>query len=174
MRSLVFSFVKGWVLLFAVATGGLISTVSAQPTPPAPPSRDAAEAVRLTIDALFDGMRAGDSAAVRSVFHPDARVHVALGPSDTAAVQLTSVDEFAREVGQPHEKVWDERIWDVKIQVDGPVASAWMPYAFYLGDEFSHCGVNVAHLVRRADGWKMLQITYTRRQECDVPARVQK
>ena len=159
--------------LLVLVTGFAVPVVAAQPTPPGPPSRDAAQ-VRATIDALFDGMRAGDSAAVRAVFHENARLHTALGPSDSTAVRTTRIDAFVEAVGQPHEKVWDERIWDVEIRVDGPLASAWVPYVFYLGDERSHCGVNAVQLVRRSEGWKILQLTDTRRQDCDVPADVQK
>lgn len=166
-------FVRGRIFLFMGAMGLLASTVSAQPNPPEPPSRDAA-AVRATIDALFDGMRAGDSSAVRAVFHPDARLHTALGPSDSTAVAATSIDDFVEAVGQPREAVWDERTWDVEVQVDGPLASAWVPYAFYVGDDFSHCGVNAVQLVRQQDGWTILQLTDTRRQDCTVPDEIQK
>jgi len=148
--------------------------VEAQPTPPTSPNRTDAQAVRATIDALFDGMRAGDSAAVRAVFHEDARLYTAREPSDSAAVQSTPVDTFVAAVGQPRETVWDERIWDVDIRVDGPLATAWVPYVFYLGNERSHCGVNAVQLVRQEDGWAILQLTDTRRDECDVPAEVQK
>ena len=166
--------VTGRVLLFVVATGLLVPAVHAQPTPPEPPARPDVQAVRATIAALFDGMRAGDSSAVRAVFHEDARLHTALGPSDSTAVRATAVDAFAQAVGQPREEVWDERIWDVEIRIDGPLASAWVPYVFYLGDERSHCGVNAVQLVQRSDGWKILQLTDTRRPDCDVPADVQK
>lgn len=161
-------------LFLLLATGLWVAPVQAQPNPPEPPAQPDVEAVRATIDALFDGMRAGDSSAVRAVFHTDARLHTAVGPSDSTAVQSTSVDDFVEAVGQPREAVWDERIWDVEIQVDGPLASAWVPYAFYLGDEFSHCGVNAVQLVREADGWTILQLTDTRRPECDIPDRVRK
>ncbi len=173
MRSLVLNFVTGRFLLVAVATGLLVSPVRAQPNPPEPPSRDAA-AVRATIDALFDGMRAGDPSAVRAVFHENARLHTALGPSDSTAVEATSIDDFVEAVGQPREAVWDERIWDVEIQVDGPLANAWVPYAFYVGDDVSHCGVNAVQLVRQDDGWKILQLTDTRRQDCTVPDEIRK
>lgn len=135
---------------------------------------DAERAVRSTINGLFDGMRAGDSAAVRAVFHEGAHLHTALGPVDTTAVRTTPIDSFVEAVGRPHEKVWDERIWDVEIRVDGPLASAWVPYAFYLGDELSHCGVNAMQLVQESDGWKILSLTDTRRQDCSVPADVRK
>jgi hypothetical protein len=97
-----------------------------------------------------------------------------LGPSDSTTERATPVDEFVTAVGQPHEKVWDERIWDVEIQIDGPLASAWVPYVFYHGETLSHCGVNAMQFVRQADGWQLLQITDTRRQECTVPPDIRK
>jgi hypothetical protein len=41
-----------------------------------------------------------------------------------------------------------------------------MNYAFYLDDQFSHCGVNAFQLVRMEAGWQIIQITDTRRREC--------
>jgi hypothetical protein len=165
---------RPYVLLFVATTGLLATPARAQPTPPEPPAQPDVQAVRATIDALFDGMRAGDSAAVRAVFHENARLHTALGPSDSTAVRATPIDQFVAAVGEPHEKVWDERIWDVNIRVDGPLASAWVPYAFYHGKTLSHCGVNAMQFVRQADGWRLLQLTDTRRQECAVPSDVRK
>lgn len=162
------------VLLLVGTLGLLVSDVGAQPEPPAPPTQDGEQEVRATIEALFDAMRVADSAAVQAVFHQSARLHTALGPSDTSTVRATSVAAFANAVGQVRDTVWDERIWEVEIHVDGPVASAWVPYAFYLGDNRSHCGVNAVQLVKTADGWKILQLTDTRRQRCDVPAEVAK
>ena len=162
-------------LLLAVLSAGLPGLLQAQPDPPASPSGPPAEErVRATIDALFDGMRAGDAAAVRAVFHEDARLHTALGPADTSAVSATPVDTFVEAVGEPRDRVWDERTWDVQVRVDGPLASAWVPYVFYLGDERSHCGVNAVQLVRTGAGWRILQLTDTRRDRCAVPAEVQK
>ena len=65
--------------------------------------------------------------------------------------------------------MWDERIGDIDVRIDGGLATAWMPYAFYLGDRFSHCGVNAFHLTLTSEGWKILHITDTRRTtDCDV------
>ncbi|WP_233992722.1 nuclear transport factor 2 family protein [Salinibacter altiplanensis] len=157
-------------LCVLLLTGLLGPAALAQSGPESVPAEE--EAVRRTIEALFDGMRAGDSTAVRGLFHDGARLHTAVGPSDTAAVRRTPVDAFVEAVGQPHEQAWDERTWAVEVRVDGPLASAWVPYAFYLGDERSHCGVNAVQLVRQADGWRILQLTDTRRQDCVVPSHV--
>ncbi|PQJ34105.1 hypothetical protein BSZ35_05355 [Salinibacter sp. 10B] len=160
------------LLLFTILLS-LVPASRAQSGASPSTARSSAQEVRATIDALFDAMRAGDSAAVRGVFHPNARLHTALG-ADTSSVQATQVEAFASAVGRPHEEVWDERVWDVEIRIDGPLASAWVPYVFYLGEERSHCGVNALQLVRHRGGWRILQLTDTRRQKCAVPAEVQK
>lgn len=130
------------------------------------------EEVLAVVRRLFDGMRAGDSTIVRSVFDANARL-VSSGERDgQPTVQIQTVDGFVAAVGQPHDAVWDERIWDTEVRVDGNVAAVWTKYAFYLGDQFSHCGVDAFHLVRRAEGWKIVDLADTRRREgCETPPR---
>ena len=135
----------------------------------------AEEDVLAVVERLFDGMRAGDSTAVRAVFTTDARMQ-SIGVQDgTPALRDGSVDRFVEAVGRPHDAVWDERIWDPVVHIDGPLATAWTPYAFYQGDTFSHCGVNAFHLIRRAEGWKIFHLVDTRRQDgCEIPEDVRK
>ena len=127
--------------------------------------------VRAAIVRLFDGMRAGDGAAVRAAFHPSARLQtVARRQGETAAtLREDSVAAFVRAVGTPHEQVWDERTAGTEVRVDGDLAQAWVPYTFYRGEQLSHCGVNAVLLVRTAEGWKITQITDTRRREGCAP-----
>ena len=125
-------------------------------------------AVRAAVTALFDAMRAGDGAAVRAAFHPDAALmSVGAGRDGALRVQGGEVEGFATAVGTPHDAVWDERIGPVEVRVDGPLATAWMPYRFYLGDTFSHCGVNAFQLADTGAGWQIVAITDTRRATCD-------
>jgi Putative lumazine-binding len=128
--------------------------------------------VRAVIDQLFDGMRAGDSTAVRAVFEPGARL-VSSGsrPDGTPFMRPSPVDGFVSAVGSPHEEVWDERIWDVQIDVRDNFASALMDFAFYLDDSFLHCGVNHFQFVKGGDGvWRAVALSDTRRpgEECDL------
>lgn len=122
--------------------------------------------VRQVIDRLFEGMRAGDSTVVRSVFHPDARLQSATLRDGAPVLNTTPIDAFVRAVGSPHAEPWDERIANVEIRVDEPLATAWMDYAFHLGTRFSHCGVNAIQFARGPEGWKIIQVADTRRAEC--------
>lgn len=137
-----------------------------------PSSNAAAEAeVREVLDVVFDAMRAGDSAAIRAVIHPEARLmSVPAGVADPV-VRTTAFTDFIDAVGTPHTEVWDERIWDVVVNVDGPLATAFMQYAFHIDDDLSHCGVNAMQFYRSAEGWKIIHVTDTRRRDgCDPPA----
>ncbi|QCK14320.1 hypothetical protein [Mangrovivirga cuniculi] len=75
------------------------------------------------------------------------------------------MNDFAVAVGTPHDEVYNEVIDNLEIKIDGPLASAWVPYKFYIGEQFSHCGVNVFELVKIDGNWKISSIIDTRRQE---------
>ncbi len=158
------------VLAFFAACLLLAPPMAAQPA-----TGDEA-AVRAVIDRLFDGMRAGDSTVVRSTFAPSMRLMTVTRRGGEVVVSETPADRFVAAVGAPHEAVWDERTWDVEVRVDGPLAVAWVPYAFYLGDELSHCGTNAFQLAKLGGTWKIVQITDTRRADCGafVPEHVQR
>lgn len=129
---------------------------------PEPAARE--EIVRV-LDTMFDAMRAGDGATLRRVFHPDARLVSFPAESSISAPRATSISDFIAAVGAPRDEVWDERIWDVRIEIDGPLATAWMQYAFHLDEVLSHCGVNAMQLYRSEDGWKVMHVADTRRRE---------
>lgn len=122
--------------------------------------------VMTVINRVFDAMRAGDSAMARTAFDSTARLMTAMPDG----LRLGSLNAFLNAVGSPHDAVWDEPIWDWEVQIDGPLAQVWTKYAFYLGDRFSHCGVDAFQLYRRPEGWKIIQLIDTRRQEgCEMP-----
>jgi hypothetical protein len=78
------------------------------------------------------------------------------------------VDSFLASIGKPHTEVYDERIEYNTIKIDGELAIVWTPYKFYIGEKFSHCGVNSFQLVKIAGEWKIQYIIDTRRrQNCD-------
>lgn len=128
----------------------------------AAPDRDAILGV---VQRLFDGMRTGDSAAVRSVFHPSVAFVGALEREGVASIRFEGVEDFIKAVGTPHDQVWDERVRNQVVQQDGTLASAWMDYSFYLGGKFSHCGVDAFLLAKDGADWKVVSLADTRRRQ---------
>jgi hypothetical protein len=126
--------------------------------------------VLAPIHQLFDGMRAGDSTAVRGAFDPIARLVRTTYKDGAPTHRIMAVQDFLTAVGTPHDVVWDERIWDVKVEVRDNLASVWMKFAFFRGDEFSHCGVNSVELANTTEGWQIIHLADTaQREDCEMP-----
>ena len=144
--------------------------VASAPEPAAAQQGEEA-AVMAVVEVMFDAMRAADSAAMRAVLHPTATgASVSVREGVPTLTREESLDGFVQAVGTPHEEVWDERIWDSEVRVDGNLATAWMKYAFYVGEEFSHCGVDAFQLFKDEAGWKVFHVADTRRREgCETP-----
>lgn len=133
---------------------------------PDPSSADPEAAVRATVARLFDGMRARDSSMVASTLHPDARLLSVVREGERHRMIAGDLGRFkAALVASP--VVWDERVDDIEVRVDDGLATAWMAYRFYAGDQFSHCGVNAMHLAQGADGWRIVHLMDTRREGCE-------
>ncbi|MEL6255941.1 MAG: nuclear transport factor 2 family protein [Bacteroidota bacterium] len=132
-------------------------------------AQDSAEdEVKAAIMQMFDGMRAGDSAQVHAVISDDAEFYTSTTREGKPMLFNGSLDRFLKGVGTPHDKVWDERISKLNIQVDDNLATAWMNYSFYAGEDFSHCGVNTMTFHKGEKGWKIIFLADTRRKEkCD-------
>lgn len=168
------------IMSFLLLVGGLLllgSSRSAETVEPLPdalssPVRTAAvqtpeDEVLAVVEALFDAMRDKDGERMATFFHSDARLTTTAGGDDGATVQSTPISTWLEGVASAEIDL-DERIGGERILVDAGLATAWTPYAFFAGGEFSHCGVNAFQLVRLDDGWKVLQVTDTRRRD-DCP-----
>jgi len=126
-------------------------------------------AVRAAVEQIFEGMRTANADRVRAVLAADARFAVVDTSGGSARIGTQSVDGWLEAVGAS-ERRWDERVYDVDVRVDGAMASVWAPYTFYLDGAVRHCGVNSIELLRDAGGWKVTQISDTRRTEtCPDP-----
>jgi Putative lumazine-binding len=122
------------------------------------------EAILEVVKQLFDGMRAGDSALVRSTFHPQALLATAENQGAGAKLRIEALDTFFKAVGSPHDSVYDERTRNEIVHQDGTLAAVWVEYSFYVGSRFNHCGVDSFQLAKVGSEWKIVAITDTRRR----------
>jgi hypothetical protein len=115
----------------AVALLAFPGRVSAQTA--AAPSDEAG--VRAVVNALFDGMRKVDSAVVRPLFHAKARMITV--DSRRPGVRIEeSVEGFIQQIGRPRTELFDEQLSNVRVMIDGSLASVWADYKFYRGRPF--------------------------------------
>ncbi len=137
--------------------------------PPAVRAQDAESvAIVALVDQLFEGMRTKDTAMMRSLFVPQARM---VGVGRDGAVRADPIDGWLAGIGRaPATTVLRERTWNHEVKVDGVIAQAWMDYDLFIGERFSHCGVDAFHLLKINGAWKIATVMDTRRTEgCTDP-----
>ncbi len=130
------------------------------------------KAVEQVITDLFDGMREGDSTKVGALFGKEVQMYTSFTNKEGELIlKKGELAPFLKAIGSPHDKIWDEKIWNTKVNVDKGIAQVWTDYAFYVGTDFSHCGVDAFHLGKDASGnWKIMHLMDTRRKDaCDEP-----
>lgn len=159
------------LFVFSLIAVGAFSTYAQQSMLP----KSDEEQVKAVITELFDGYRIGDSLRVKNTFTEMAVLQTAY--FDKAANSQLSdpmpISTFTSYIGGGLSKVHDERIWDMKIQIDNNLASAWTRYAFYLDGTFLHCGAENFLLIKKNGSWKIFHLVDTRQQTgCKVPESV--
>ena len=121
------------------------------------------QAIREVIVRLFDGMRSRDTAMISSTFSDQA---LFFGIGRDGNIGTTPAAAFVSSIAQaPAGLVLDEVVHDVEIRIDRGLATAWMYYDFFAGEDFSHCGYNAMQLLRVRDEWKIVALADTRSTE---------
>lgn len=140
----------------------MLPSVASAQTPGAQPDERAA--VLAVVQRLWDGMRARDTAMVRSVFDSSAMLSRVATRNGEARVQLTPISGFIAALGRATEP-WNETMYTPEVRIDGPLATVWTEYDFHLGQQFSHCGVDAFQMLKTSAGWKIVALSDTARRE---------
>lgn len=145
------------LLLSLAAAAGLPGTAIAQGSD--------RETILATVQKVFDAMRTRDTALLSQAFDSTARL-VGVSNRGTPSVSLTAPSQFGAAIARaPTGDVWNERIYDPEVRIDGNVAQVWAYYTFHRNTAFSHCGVDAFMLVKVGTTWKITQLADSRRTE---------
>ena len=130
------------------------------------------QAVAEVITTLFRGMLAGDSAAVAPLFHPAARLQSArYNAVGESLLEDGDLSAWMHSIATNPAGTLDERLTSMKIAIDVPLATVWTDYRFFFQGAFHHCGTNAFQLVKTEAGWRIHQVTDTRRQDNCPPSK---
>ena len=124
------------------------------------------DSIKLSINKLFDGMKASDAAMIKAAF-ADSAILQSVGidrKTGNLHIENEAVNDFADFVGKQPKGAADERITYDVIRIDGQLAIVWAPYKFYFNGVFSHCGVDSFQLIKIGNDWKIQYLIDTRRR----------
>jgi hypothetical protein len=126
------------------------------------------EKLKTVVKTFFEGFHNKDSLLIASVIDRSFDLNSTSFKEDNGVLRNISRDNFiSTVVSRPESPVWKEKLLSFNIKIDGPLANVWVDYEFWLDDKLSHCGVNSIHLVKKKSGWKIFNITDSRRIDCN-------
>ena len=124
------------------------------------------ENAKAYIDVFFDGFHKGDTVKMSSVMAPSMRMqNVYVNKEGSHVTAYVKSKDFLKAIAnRAADQVWEEKLLDYTVSIDGNLAHVWTPYEFWVNGTFSHCGANSFTLVSTDDGWKILNIIDSRRR----------
>ena len=117
--------------------------------------------IKAVILKTFSAMKAVDTVALKSCFTTNALLNVSQLRPEGTIVREVPISKFVQSVLSRKQGDMDERVlsWG-PILIDHEIATAWVPYEFYLNGKFSHKGVDVFLLVKTGNEFKIQTLLY--------------
>ena len=107
------------------------------------------EEVKQVVVTFFKGFHAKDSITIKSVCADKMILQSISESSKGTQLKNDSAQDFFRSIATiPNTILFEEKLLDYSIQVDGSMAHVWTPYEFYLNNKLSHKGVNAFTLFK--------------------------
>ena len=116
--------------------------------------------VQNVISNLFDGMVEGDSIKVKKSLHKKVIILSSnKNRKNMNEIKEVSMNEFLNEIVSSKLEEWNEKIWNITIELEDSFARVWTNYSFYIDSQLSHCGVKSFQLVKETnENWKIVNI----------------
>jgi hypothetical protein len=123
------------------------------------------EDVKQVVVTFFKGFHAKDSITMKSVCADKMILQSISESSKGNQLKNENPNSFYLSIATiPATILFEERILNYSIQVDGAMAHVWTPYEFYVNNKFSHKGVNAFTLFKENEQWKIVYLIDTRRK----------
>jgi hypothetical protein len=123
------------------------------------------EEVKQVVVTFFKGFHAKDSITMKSVCADKMILQSISESSKGTQLKNDSAQDFFRSIATiPKTILFEEKLLDYSIQVDGAMAHVWTPYEFYVNNKLSHKGVNAFTLFKDNGLWKIVYLIDTRRK----------
>jgi imidazolonepropionase-like amidohydrolase len=138
--------------------------ISSSYVPKPTPQQEAA----AVADKLFEAMRAKNADAIRALFIAEGQLVAVDKPRNGEGISKTRIftaDAFAKMIAEGKGE-YIEKMPEKDVKISGDFALVVGRYTFYVGDKFSHCGVNSFQMVKTETGWRIANAASTLEFDC--------
>ncbi|HEX2189360.1 MAG TPA: serine hydrolase [Longimicrobiaceae bacterium] len=115
---------------------------------------------RAVVERFFESMQRRDTAAMRALFIPGARLASTRRRDGGPHIRLLELDDLLRMAAATPEP-YAERMPVMEARMEGDMATVWGPYDFHVGARLTNCGFNSFELFRTPEGWRIVHSAST-------------
>ena len=116
------------------------------------------EAAIAVADSVLAALSRGDRVTLARLVL-DSSVVAGAGMRD--GMERLSLRTWGLYINRTGPATFTERGFDATARVQDRVAQVWLPYDLYVGDKWSHCGVDAFTLMKREGHWRVAALIYT-------------
>jgi hypothetical protein len=109
-------------------------------------------------DSVLAALSSGDNATLARLTLDSAVVG---GAGLRDGVERVSLRPWGLYINRAGPSTFTERGFDATARVQDRVAVVWMPYDLYIGEKWSHCGVDTFTLMKSEGRWRVAALVYT-------------
>jgi hypothetical protein len=109
-------------------------------------------------DSVLAALSTGDNATLARLTL-DSAIVGGIGLRD--GVERMTLRTWGLYIRRAGSSSFTERGFDATARVQDRVAQVWMPYDLYIGDKWSHCGVDTFTLMKTEGRWRVAALIYT-------------
>ena len=143
---------------FIRSISGMVALALLAPSAHAQTADAERRVVIAVADSLLAALSAGDNKALARLTMDSAVVGSA---AVRGTVENASLRSWALYINRTGPSTFTERGFGATALVQDRVAQVWMPYDLYMGDKWSHCGVDAFTLTKRDGQWRVASLVYT-------------
>ncbi|MCF1191987.1 nuclear transport factor 2 family protein [Mangrovimonas sp. AS39] len=114
--------------------------------------------IKTVINQFFKSLETRDTLLMKQTTMDEAQIWRRTNKEPIEIDMRLSKDDLQKMPSYPNLK---ELPLSFEISVDKGIAVAWVPYKFWVEDEFSHCGIDVFTLFKIDGKWKIISAAYT-------------
>ena len=115
-------------------------------------------AVMAVADSVLVALSGGDNATLIRLTL-DSAIVGGIGLRNGA--ERMSISSWRPYTARTGPSAFTERGFDATAHVQDRVAQVWVPYDLYIGDKWSHCGVDTFTMMKLDGRWRVASLIYT-------------
>ena len=120
-----------------------------------------------TVESFFKAFHEKDSQALQNHFAENARLLRSSNKNGLPIEQENDIVGFIRAVATRKDSpTWEERLGKPVVQQHQNLATVWVPFKFFLGNQLLHCGYNSFILSWSGQRWQIVSLIDTATKTC--------